>query len=88
MHFAFSARSNDNSKVRAGAHQPPDHRRCSTSLARTSRNKRGERGCWRMRRVEAANPSLMVGALSLAPEFLQMPAPETLSNSRISDPRG
>ena len=32
---------------------------------RTSRNHRGEPGHCRMRRVEAANPSLTVGALSL-----------------------
>ena len=38
-------------------------------LTRTSRNQRGERGRCRMRRVEAANPSLTVGALNLAPEF-------------------
>ena len=30
--------------------------------------KRGERGRWRMRRVEAADPSLAVGALNLVPE--------------------
>ena len=38
-------------------------------LSRTSRNQRGDRGRCRMRRVEAANPSLTVGAPNLAPEF-------------------
>ncbi len=32
------------------------------SLTRTSRHQRGDRDRWRMRRVEAANPSLTVGA--------------------------
>ena len=32
------------------------------SVEPPSRNQRGERGRWRMRRVEAANPSLTVGA--------------------------
>ena len=41
----------------------------SQTLTRTSRNQNGERGRCRMRRVEAANPSLTVGAPSLAPEF-------------------
>ena len=39
------------------------------SLTRTSRNQNGERGRWRMRRVEVAYPSLTVGALNLVPEF-------------------
>ena len=38
------------------------------SVTRTSRNQDGERGCHREPRAEAANPSLTVGALSLAPE--------------------
>ena len=41
----------------------------SPNLTRTSRNQKGERGRWRMRRVEAANPSLTVGAPNLVPEF-------------------
>ena len=39
------------------------------TLTRTSRNQKGERGRWRMRRVEAANPSLTVGAPILALAF-------------------
>ena len=38
--------------------------RISHRLTRTSRNQRGERGRCRLRRVEAANPSLTVGALT------------------------
>ena len=30
---------------------------------------KGECGRWRMRHVEAANPSLTVGSLNLVPEF-------------------
>ena len=47
----------------------PFDNRNNPSLTRTSRNQRGERDRCRMRRVEAANPSLTVGALSLDPEF-------------------
>ena len=43
--------------------------RTDPALAWASREQRGEGGRCRMRRVEAANPSLTVGALSLAPEF-------------------
>ena len=42
---------------------------CLVPVTRTSRNQNGERGRWRMRRVGAANPSLTVGAPSLAAEF-------------------
>ena len=41
----------------------------SPTLTRTSRNQKGERGRWRMRRVVAANRSLTVAALNLVPEF-------------------
>ena len=44
-HFAFSARSDDNSKVRVGAHQPPDRRRCSHLPSRLPPLARPHRRC-------------------------------------------
>ena len=38
------------------------------TFTRTSRNPKGERGHYRMERIDAANPSL-TGALNLVPEF-------------------